>query len=107
MLRKQNIHLRTDDGNPRLIFKGTTVLYIPETQGKLLVIGNPSSEEASMVTNANEWYTRYGHLPFPAFTYMAEAPPKLAPVKNICEASMKGKSRKAPSPEQEHAIRYP
>lgn len=76
------------EGKGEITIAGITVPLIK--QGKFKVI--PQEEQA--LAAEQEWHERYGHLPFPAFRKISEAPPSLANFHGQCDACIKAKFTK-------------
>jgi hypothetical protein len=91
-LRQHNVHLRTDNRNPRSVCNGKTVLVIAGVRGKPAVVDERS--ETALAIDGMDWHIRYGHLPFRAFTHIPEAPPMLKNSTSSCDACAQGKSTK-------------
>lgn len=72
---------------------GKTIVYSDSSKCRAVM-----SNDAETTQSAMDFHERYGHLPFPAFRRIPEAPTWLANVKIQCDACIKGKSTKPPSP---------
>lgn len=92
------------DQNPRIQQNGKTVIELQEKNGKFWVVNESLISEVYTVNDADEWHERYGHLPFPSFIHIQEAPPMLHRQVKPCDACQQGKSTRSPSPAQ-HTIR--
>lgn len=108
VLLSQEVYPILHEGNPRLVYKGKTVLTMTITNNKQMIYGTKEPGEWALTatgTNLDSveaWHERYGHLPLPAFKHVAEAPPSLCNAQLHCAACQKGKSIKAPSPATGH-----
>lgn len=96
LMRRNNLHFRTDDGNPRLTLNGETVINVTEYQGKPLIVGDDPQVFSASVDPLH-YHLRYGHLPLTAFRHIEESPKGLHALQVGCEACAQGKSRKAAS----------
>jgi hypothetical protein len=68
------------------------VLRITEINGTPIVFDQP--DESVLLINAMDWHLRYGHLPFPSFRHIPEAPRVLKFSTYPCDACSTGKSTK-------------
>jgi hypothetical protein len=94
-LRKHNVHLRTDDGNPRLICNGKFVLSVTEEEGMPMIIDQ--LDKSALSIDVMNWHLKYGHLRFHAFQHISEAPAILQRVTTPCASCSQGNLLKANS----------
>lgn len=86
-IEEQEGELWMKEGKGEITVKGHV---LPLTkQGKFKVI----LQKEAMVSK-QEWHERYGHLPFPAFRKIEEAPPSLAAFNGQCVSCIKAKFTK-------------
>jgi hypothetical protein len=76
-----------------LIYEGKLVLEITEINGISIVFDQ--QDESVLAINAIDWHLRYGHLLFPSFRHILEAPPALKFPAYLYDACFTGKSTKA------------
>lgn len=86
------------DGKGEITVEGQTLPL--RKQGKFKII--PQSEDLEAMASEQEWHERYGHLPFPAFRKIQEAPRTLATYQGQCDACIKGKFTKPVARAQEN-----
>jgi hypothetical protein len=104
--RSQNDNSPRVEFNRKLVFKFTIrrngLLSVQETHQN----SQPTIPEiVHFSIETQSWHGRYGHLPFPAFKNISEAPQYLQSFNQQCEACQKGKSVKAFSSQREPSIR--
>lgn len=88
------------DNNPRIEKDGITILRLHEQNGKFTIDSSQTTEESNFAGSSPDWHERYGHLPYPSFIHVKEAPPALHGYNGQCDACQQGKSVKAASPQQ-------
>jgi len=86
-----------------LSYRGVTITLTPV--GKLFKVEEGIMTIETAMTTDQEWHERYGHLPFPVFSKIHEAPLSLRISRFECEKCKKAKTVAPPSPPQENKIR--
>jgi len=100
-ITRQRGHLVLEEKTGQLTLRGKTVKLT--AVGRLYKVEEPEQEE-TMVTDM-EWHERYGHLSFPAFAKVPEAPVSLRASRYECEKCAKAKMVKPSSLPQDNKIR--
>jgi hypothetical protein len=104
LMKKKNIHLRTNAFPEKVQQNEQTILIAKNSNGKSII---RSDQKLCMVAElsreiiAQDYHQKYGHIPLQAFKHIQEAPQWLHTYKmKECEACIQGKFRKPDSPTQ-------
>jgi len=87
----------------KLSYRGTTIQLLPV--GKLFKVQEPAETLATAMATDAEWHERYGHLPFPVFSKVSEAPSSLRSSRYECEKCKKAKTTTPVAAPQQYKIR--
>jgi len=87
----------------KLSYRGTTIQLLPV--GKLFKVQEPAETLATAMATDAEWHERYGHLPFPVFSKVSEAPSSLRSSHYECEKCKKAKTTTPVAAPQQYKIR--
>ena len=96
-----NIGDITAAGGTLTLSHGNDVLRYQGIEHKLIKVGKLWKLPMAEVYMADtEWHERYGHIPYPSFALISEAPVHLRSIQHQCEACIVAKSIKPASPQQ-------
>ena len=90
LMLKYGNHVLTCQGNNITLTKVGKLWTLPQVANMLVSMSD------------QEWLERYGHIPYPSFTLIPEAPVHLISVLHQCEACIVAKSTKPASSQQFH-----
>lgn len=92
-LKQEGAELEMKQGTGSITINGLIIPLIQQGKFKIIKVQEVLSTE-------QEWHERYGHLPFPAFRKISEAPQSIANYQGQCDACQRAKHTKPASPPQ-------